>query len=157
MNGCTRVEKGGSYAASCAISLCAPWLALPVRYLCFPLCAPWLCPADMRLRKEQVCWSWRVGRGEKGEAPEDRLTPVPQLGGVAGRIILTHKRLSRASVQALEECRPDTPCSFEHPTCGRAQVLNINAGKTDIDSFVFEDFELVGYQPHKKIAMELAV
>lgn len=40
---------------------------------------------------------------------------------------------------------------------GRAQVLNINPGKADIDSFAFEDFDLVGYQPHKKIAMELAV
>ena len=101
-----------------------------------------------------------------GEAPEDTLTPVPGMhrrhrlpGGVAGRII--HQ--SGAYAPVLCEC-PGTrgvqarhPLLIEHPTCGRAQVLNISAGKTDIDSFVFEDFELVGYQPHKKIAMELAV
>ena len=37
------------------------------------------------------------------------------------------------------------------------QVLKINPEKRDIDGFAFEDFEIVGYQPHKKIAMELAV
>lgn len=37
------------------------------------------------------------------------------------------------------------------------QVLNINPAKTDIDSFTFEDFELVDYDPHKKIAMKMAV
>ena len=84
-------------------------------------------------------------------------TACSAVSQVASITSLALMRLSRASGQALEECRPDTPCSCEHPTCGRAQVLNINAGKTDIDSFVFEDFELVGYQPHKKIAMELAV
>ena len=151
-------EKGGSCAASCAISLCAPWLALPMRYLAFPLCAPLLCPADMRLRKEQICWSWRVWRGEEGRSsggqthPSAWHAPSPQL---ALRCRTIHQSDAYAPISC--ECRPDTPCSFEHPTCGRAQVLNINAGKTDIDSFVFEDFELVGYQPHKKIAMELAV
>lgn len=35
--------------------------------------------------------------------------------------------------------------------------LRINPMKTDIDSFTFDDFELVGYNPHKKIAMEMAV
>ncbi len=39
----------------------------------------------------------------------------------------------------------------------RAQALSINPERTDIDSFCCEDFELVGYQPHRKIAMELAV
>lgn len=38
-----------------------------------------------------------------------------------------------------------------------AQVLNINPAKMDIDSFSFEDFELLGYEPHKKIAMQMAV
>ncbi|KDD73958.1 hypothetical protein H632_c1696p0, partial [Helicosporidium sp. ATCC 50920] len=33
----------------------------------------------------------------------------------------------------------------------------INPAKTDIDAFAFEDFELVGYAPHKKIAMKMAV
>ena len=37
------------------------------------------------------------------------------------------------------------------------QVLNINSQKTEIDSFVFEDLELIGYQSHKKIAMQMAV
>lgn len=35
--------------------------------------------------------------------------------------------------------------------------LKINPDKKDIDSFVFEDFEILGYKPHKKIAMEMAV
>jgi thymidylate synthase len=38
-----------------------------------------------------------------------------------------------------------------------AQALKINPAKTDIDSFTFEDFELLGYEPHKKIAMQMAV
>jgi dihydrofolate reductase/thymidylate synthase len=38
-----------------------------------------------------------------------------------------------------------------------AQILNINPTKTDIESFAFEDFELLDYQPHKKIAMQMAV
>ncbi|PSC67794.1 bifunctional dihydrofolate reductase-thymidylate synthase, partial [Micractinium conductrix] len=35
--------------------------------------------------------------------------------------------------------------------------LRINPAKTDIDSFVFEDFELEGYAPHKAIKMQMAV
>lgn len=37
------------------------------------------------------------------------------------------------------------------------QTLRINPAKKDIDSFVFEDFEIVGYEPHKKIEMQMAV
>jgi len=37
------------------------------------------------------------------------------------------------------------------------QTLRINPAKTDIDSFTFDDFELVGYEPAKKIAMQMAV
>jgi len=33
--------------------------------------------------------------------------------------------------------------------------LRINPTKTDIDSFVFEDFELEGYAPHKAIKMQV--
>jgi thymidylate synthase len=29
--------------------------------------------------------------------------------------------------------------------------------KKSIDDFVFEDFEIVGYDPHKSIAMKMAV
>jgi dihydrofolate reductase/thymidylate synthase len=36
-------------------------------------------------------------------------------------------------------------------------VLKINPDKTDIDSFCFDDFELEGYDPCKKIAMKMAV
>lgn len=35
--------------------------------------------------------------------------------------------------------------------------LLINPAKTDIDSFVFDDFQLEGYQPHKAIKMQMAV
>lgn len=37
------------------------------------------------------------------------------------------------------------------------QKLRINPSKKDIDSFVLDDFELAGYNPHKKIAMQMAV
>jgi dihydrofolate reductase/thymidylate synthase len=36
-------------------------------------------------------------------------------------------------------------------------TLRINPAKREIDDFVFEDFEIVGYQPHKKIEMKMAV
>jgi len=36
-------------------------------------------------------------------------------------------------------------------------VLHINPAKTDIDAFTAEDFTLVGYEPHKKIVMQMAV
>lgn len=54
-------------------------------------------------------------------------------------------------------CR--TGCCEVHKATERrpAQALNINAEKMDIDGFCYEDFELVGYQPHRKIAMDLAV
>jgi dihydrofolate reductase/thymidylate synthase len=47
-------------------------------------------------------------------------------------------------------------CSIS-PYFPSAQTLRINPAKTDIDSFTFEDFEVVGYAPHKKIAMQMAV
>ncbi len=37
------------------------------------------------------------------------------------------------------------------------QKLHINPAKRDIDSFTFEDFQLIDYAPHKKIAMQMAV
>ncbi len=36
-------------------------------------------------------------------------------------------------------------------------TLRINPAKTDIDAFVFEDFEVLGYAPHRKIEMQMAV
>ncbi|GLI68727.1 hypothetical protein VaNZ11_013217 [Volvox africanus] len=35
--------------------------------------------------------------------------------------------------------------------------LRINPAKTDIDSFLFEDFELIDYNPHQAIKMKMAV
>jgi len=35
--------------------------------------------------------------------------------------------------------------------------LNINSETKDIDDFSFEDFEVIGYKPHKTIAMKMAV
>lgn len=37
------------------------------------------------------------------------------------------------------------------------QILKINPEKKDIDSFVAEDFKLIGYDPHQKIEMKMAV
>ena len=36
-------------------------------------------------------------------------------------------------------------------------TLKINPAKTDIDSFEFSDFEIIGYDPHPKIEMKMAV
>ena len=36
-------------------------------------------------------------------------------------------------------------------------TLKINPEKKDIDSFEFSDFEIVDYDPHPKIAMQMAV
>jgi dihydrofolate reductase/thymidylate synthase len=36
-------------------------------------------------------------------------------------------------------------------------ILKINPEKKDIDSFTFDDFEIVGYDPHPKIEMKMAV
>eukprot|EP00128_Syssomonas_multiformis_P008413 Colp12_sorted_trinity150504_noHs@30734 len=52
-------------------------------------------------------------------------------------------------VEALEEQLKREPREF--PT------LKINADVKDIDSFKFEDFQIIGYNPHKKIAMEMSV
>jgi dihydrofolate reductase/thymidylate synthase len=38
-----------------------------------------------------------------------------------------------------------------------SQVLKINSDVKDIDSFTPADFELVGYEPNKRIAMKMAV
>lgn len=46
----------------------------------------------------------------------------------------------------------------EHPhLCCASQTLKINPAKKDIDAFSVEDFEIVGYAPHKKIEMKMAV
>lgn len=37
------------------------------------------------------------------------------------------------------------------------QVLKINPEKKDIESFVPADFTLLGYDPHQKIEMKMAV
>ena len=37
------------------------------------------------------------------------------------------------------------------------QVLKINSDSTNIEDLKYEDLELVGYNPHKKIAMQMAV
>lgn len=37
------------------------------------------------------------------------------------------------------------------------QILKINPEKKNIDSFVASDFELIGYDPHEKIEMKMAV
>lgn len=37
------------------------------------------------------------------------------------------------------------------------QILKINPLKNDIDSFVASDFKLIGYDPHHKIEMKMAV
>lgn len=52
-------------------------------------------------------------------------------------------------VDALQEQLKREPRDF--PT------LRINPAKTNIDDFVFEDLEVIGYNPHKPIKMEMAV
>ena len=43
------------------------------------------------------------------------------------------------------------------PTHATMQVLRIHADKPDIDAYTLADFEISGYNPHKKIAMKMAV
>jgi dihydrofolate reductase/thymidylate synthase len=52
-------------------------------------------------------------------------------------------------VEALKEQLKREPRAFPQ--------LKINPEKTNIDDFVFEDFELIGYNPHKPIKMKMAV
>lgn len=37
------------------------------------------------------------------------------------------------------------------------QILKINPEKKNIDSFVAKDLKLIGYDPHEKIDMKMAV
>ncbi|XP_047062037.1 bifunctional dihydrofolate reductase-thymidylate synthase isoform X5 [Lolium rigidum] len=55
----------------------------------------------------------------------------------------------RTHVRALEEQIQKLPKPFP--------ILKINPLKKDIDSFVASDFKLDGYDPHKKIEMEMAI
>jgi dihydrofolate reductase/thymidylate synthase len=59
----------------------------------------------------------------------------------------THVYLNH--VEPLQEQLQRTPRPFPK--------LKINPNKKDIDSFVLEDFELIGYEPHKTIKMQMAV
>uniref|UniRef100_A0A0E0F5S9 Bifunctional dihydrofolate reductase-thymidylate synthase n=1 Tax=Oryza meridionalis TaxID=40149 RepID=A0A0E0F5S9_9ORYZ len=55
----------------------------------------------------------------------------------------------RTHVRALEEQIQKLPKPFP--------ILKINPLKKDIDSFVASDFKLVGYDPHQKIEMKMAI
>lgn len=55
----------------------------------------------------------------------------------------------RTHVRPLQEQLQKLPKPFP--------ILKINPEKKDIDSFVADDFELTGYDPHEKIAMKMAV
>ncbi|RLN11466.1 hypothetical protein C2845_PM09G17180 [Panicum miliaceum] len=55
----------------------------------------------------------------------------------------------RTHVRALEEQIQKMPKPFP--------ILKINPSKKDIDSFVASDFKLVGYDPHQKIEMKMAI
>jgi thymidylate synthase len=52
-------------------------------------------------------------------------------------------------VEALQEQLTRRPRPFPK--------LRINKGTTDIDSFHYDDFEVIGYKPHKTIKMKMAV
>ncbi|XP_018491461.1 bifunctional dihydrofolate reductase-thymidylate synthase 1 [Raphanus sativus] len=55
----------------------------------------------------------------------------------------------RTHVRPLQEQLRNPPKPFP--------VLKINGEKKEVDSFVAADFELIGYEPHKKIEMKMAV
>lgn len=52
-------------------------------------------------------------------------------------------------VEALQEQLKREPRAFPK--------LKMNPDKTGIDDFVFDDFEVIGYNPHKTIKMKMAV
>lgn len=62
---------------------------------------------------------------------------------------LGNAHVYKTHVEPLEEQMKRTPRPFP--------LLRITRDVTDIDDFKFEDFELLGYDPHPKIGMEMAV
>ena len=46
---------------------------------------------------------------------------------------------------------------FHQAAVSLVQVLKINTDKSDIDAYALADFDITGYNPHKKIAMKMAV
>jgi thymidylate synthase len=63
--------------------------------------------------------------------------------------VLGDAHVYKNHIEPLKEQLTRTPYPF--PT------LKIRRQVTDIDDFKFEDFEIVGYQAHKPIKMEMAV
>ncbi|PKI59504.1 hypothetical protein CRG98_020135 [Punica granatum] len=55
----------------------------------------------------------------------------------------------RTHIRPLQEQLQKAPRPFP--------ILKINPDKKDIDSFVASDFKLLGYDPHEKIDMKMAV
>lgn len=96
-----------------------------------------------------------VGRpGPGGSQTHIFEAAVPECTGVLGYAVLgvgccIVLGRDRANWQGLR-C-----CPLRWSFC--LQTLRINPDKKDIDSFVFEDFELVDYNPHKTIKMQMAV
>lgn len=41
--------------------------------------------------------------------------------------------------------------------CTPVQVLHITSNREDVDDYTMADLEITGYNPHKKIAMKMAV
>jgi thymidylate synthase len=54
-------------------------------------------------------------------------------------------------------CMVDQAVAADFVSHHATQTLTINPAKRDIESFSWEDFKLDGYNPHKKIAMQMAV
>lgn len=100
-------------------------------------------------------WVQGRGRGVLGQRGPTNV-PAPQVGCLP------------APPSSLLLCKPHThtlthtcplppPTTPTHPHPGCPQTLRLNPDKTDIDSFVFDDFTLEGYAPHAKIEMKMAV
>jgi thymidylate synthase len=87
------------------------------------------------------------------EQLQNSLRPFP----VSGFAVISNLRnMCDRSAFVLSSCL--SVCCYQNETkCIRVQVLHIKTEKTDIDAYTMGDLEISGYNPHKKIAMKMAV
>lgn len=95
------------------------------------------------------------------EQLQNTLRPFPVSAVVL--TLLLHIVQQFLHVDATYSCSECLPCCTHviatQLTCvtSHVQVLHINTDKTDIDAYAMSDLDITGYNPHKKIAMKMAV
>ncbi|KAF2533286.1 hypothetical protein F2Q70_00033486 [Brassica cretica] len=110
-------------------------------------------PSDLKLMALPPCHMFAQFFVANGELVSN-VSAVSRYGSwylVPGNFIhvIGDAHVYRNHVRPLQEQLENPPKPFP--------VLKINPEKKHIDSFVAADFELIGYDPHKKIDMKMAV